>query len=329
MADSGEVRAISEDEFDDSDYLSQSSLLDTLSPEEKARALASRKESDRQSAAMGTLLLQGWCMLAETCPKCPSVPLMRNPADKRAKCVGCSLFTDEHNKAPTPAPVTETPKPPISSTLTVFTDDDDSEEEEAKQPRSRWRQMLRNPPEVQTRFTQEPQEPLRIPQPQQQPQHQQQQQKQQQKQPQQQQQQQQQQQHSPAAVRFGSQQQHRLPFEYDTDELVRLQRRQQLQDQQLEQPLVYTGLAGLGLLPQQTLQQQQQQQQQRFSTPGSTFYSSNTRVNIREHTIDALYAKIDAARRNLEEPTATSGQIRELCAMIKDLTAAIASLQSI
>lgn len=35
------------------------------------------------------LLLQGWAMLAESCPNC-NIPLMRNPRTKIEKCVGCS-----------------------------------------------------------------------------------------------------------------------------------------------------------------------------------------------------------------------------------------------
>jgi uncharacterized Zn finger protein (UPF0148 family) len=55
--------------------------LPSLDTEEMIRR---RAQSDRASAEIGNLLLQGWTMLADECPrpKCYGVPLMRPPRSR-------------------------------------------------------------------------------------------------------------------------------------------------------------------------------------------------------------------------------------------------------
>ena len=49
----------------------------------------SREKKDADSSkAMSELLMQGWSMLADTCPDC-FVPIMRSRDKKEDKCVGC------------------------------------------------------------------------------------------------------------------------------------------------------------------------------------------------------------------------------------------------
>jgi len=89
--------------------------MSTTVPELEASELE-RKRRDDSSRQMGQLLLQGWCMLEETCSAgclvCPSslspplilrpfilespqqVPLMRNKQG-REYCVSCACFCDE------------------------------------------------------------------------------------------------------------------------------------------------------------------------------------------------------------------------------------------
>lgn len=50
---------------------------------------------------MGTLLLSGWAMLAESCDYC-DVPLMRNPAKTIDLCCTCKRELPVVKKAPIP-----------------------------------------------------------------------------------------------------------------------------------------------------------------------------------------------------------------------------------
>ncbi|KDQ64851.1 hypothetical protein JAAARDRAFT_52781 [Jaapia argillacea MUCL 33604] len=71
-----------------------------IDPEELQRR---RQQSDRASAEIGKLLLQGWAMLADECPnsQCHGIPLMRPPKagggkDPRKLCVACeTTYVDE------------------------------------------------------------------------------------------------------------------------------------------------------------------------------------------------------------------------------------------
>lgn len=66
-----------------------------LSAEEDAEVKRKRREqSDRQSRKLGEKLLQGWCMLEETCPAGCLVPLMRS-RQGREYCVSCELYVEE------------------------------------------------------------------------------------------------------------------------------------------------------------------------------------------------------------------------------------------
>jgi uncharacterized Zn finger protein (UPF0148 family) len=72
------------------------------------------------SSAMGDLLLAGWTMLADTCPACARMPLMRDKRCGRGDyCCACRAFAggaggDEgagRSGAPTPAPASPAPAP--------------------------------------------------------------------------------------------------------------------------------------------------------------------------------------------------------------------------
>lgn len=79
--------------------------MSTTVPELEASELE-RKRRDDSSRQMGQLLLQGWCMLEETCSAGCLVPLMRNKQG-REYCVSCACFCDEMvGKESSPEPST-------------------------------------------------------------------------------------------------------------------------------------------------------------------------------------------------------------------------------
>jgi uncharacterized Zn finger protein (UPF0148 family) len=60
--------------------------------EMQRRCAERRQKSDAASHDMGQLLLQGWMMLAEYCPRC-FTPFMRNPETMDMLCVSCHATT--------------------------------------------------------------------------------------------------------------------------------------------------------------------------------------------------------------------------------------------
>eukprot|EP00922_Rhytidocystis_sp_ex-Travisia-forbesii_P034354 GHVS01051014.1.p1 GENE.GHVS01051014.1~~GHVS01051014.1.p1 ORF type:complete len:190 (+),score=27.41 GHVS01051014.1:99-668(+) len=58
-----------------------------------------RQQRDEASQKMAAKLLQGWTLLAETCPQCGVVPLMADRKKETHFCAGCGTWT-----ATTPPP---------------------------------------------------------------------------------------------------------------------------------------------------------------------------------------------------------------------------------
>jgi len=80
---------------------SSSSLPDSFAPSSSSSSASSSSSStkasdDEVSQRMGELLLSGWAMLAQDCPQCEGVPLMRN-RQGQMKCVSCNatVVTEE------------------------------------------------------------------------------------------------------------------------------------------------------------------------------------------------------------------------------------------
>jgi len=55
---------------------------------------------------MGQLLLQGWAMMAESCPDC-FVPIMKNRKQNEEVCVICGTDYQTKTAAPQTQPITQ------------------------------------------------------------------------------------------------------------------------------------------------------------------------------------------------------------------------------
>ncbi|KGG51452.1 hypothetical protein DI09_34p30 [Mitosporidium daphniae] len=62
-----------------------------------AACSSSARSTDRFSEALGEKLLQGWAMLDSSCPKCPSIPLMRPRNSEELYCVSCKAYISASN----------------------------------------------------------------------------------------------------------------------------------------------------------------------------------------------------------------------------------------
>ena len=86
--------------------------------------IEAKKKRDQSSKKMGQLLLQGWAMMADSCPDC-FVPIMKNRKNNEEVCVIC----DKAYQNKKPAPVVQ----PIAQPQQIVEEQEEEEEESYEQ----------------------------------------------------------------------------------------------------------------------------------------------------------------------------------------------------